>query len=1374
MSFLSYKVLLENSLYTNPIERANLVADKQKLMDALLINFFGFLGLYAISDKRGQMQHYSSEEKKLIPSMIGDENKDVSLVIRLALDAGILKQTGANNMSKLLALIKQKQVKATDIDSAKIREFASEILYTSHPPTTYIKQAFNDFIEGRSDVAHLAKSFFEIVRTKKDYHPITVEFRALALTYRPYFDQLPDVSALTPGAVPHSHAADSLNNRVKKGQTRAPSGPVAATGNSTTPAAVAVAAATPAKIKKVKSTAAVAVAAPAAPVAPVVVQGMTHDFFVEAFNARGQKEINAAFKKYGVVLPSKDTAAQMEFVRNFKLWAAEFSGSLRTRSPAMPKLNQNDCGSGAAKYIKKYSKSSYYAFLKFVWDCFSYYNPLKESLELVNHSFDGKNTGKKILEQFSHSIGFLWYKEQIADYVLSVLRNTQPTQESVKKSIELLTPFDSYFKDFEVRISSIRSDLMFTSMIPADAVMTQLKNITHDTYNSFVRFNLPYSSVQIVDIPTGGRNIFIPETTFKTLLPIQQETLKLLGDRLKVQTESDALAVLEAAVNRKTFTDSEMKSALSTLHSFLNKSLITRDVYESNVMKLFSADFHLASVMSKSAGVIDIDSLINNNLSEFVSIIQGLPNLVNDIVPFLKLTGTTSKVIPQVFSTANQDDFIKLYLDNRASWELSGVLKQLEEIIGQNYSPNENLLDRTSEISTNNFLLYPFWKNSVSDQKLSETAINRFKESNVFIKHIRHSFILGASDSEKLAEMWQDLIETNPSLKTLFIESINKVEDLDIKRWIENDSTFDGIGFAVMSLGFIPDSLEKRIRDIWEEELVLKNNSTAVPKSKNSILSKIGESVLTKVFESGKTNFSKFEKITMTKTIPKLAKKHLEEITEADIKEAIENDTKRGWLNQYHRSNSNWFKFVDTITQLKDSEGCPKNLGRLANVAFRIARDNKKIFKKQFRDEFAEEVLGLMMSDVESKDAQLAFSELEDTLLKKRFLTQFVNVELATKAQEELNNKGLPIAPVSNLTKTQVAAVLKLNNVEIPFDRSLIKSNDIKVVKKQVEDHTKKAGFQELAVKEVQGTTKELIAESIRLDKYNRHAHGETAFLVKRMFDVSIPRQKTGYPAWKAAHPKATEMLQFHGTASLPAAMIMRYGFTVVDQSIANAAGIKYTGKMLGDGVYCSNVIDKVGQYLGESGMTRRFGTKGYLFEMNALMEEWGKKVSKNSFNDYASAGTGRMGEAYNTVSPEWAMRDAEQFNIFRCYHVEIISKTKMKELKEEYLKESFTEKRFSEFLKEAREEEVNMKKISYCFVDGTIPVSENLAEDFDTIDFSKYPNATLDFNRQGVVLQFDCPDDQEEFHETVIWTRQFMQDKEKLDLFLKLLGNKK
>lgn len=167
-------ILTENSLYVDSASRQALVADKEKLANILLFNYFGFVSLYSLTSNAQQIKRYQADEGKLQLGNISDTNFDVSLAVKLAVDGGLLTSSQSAPFTKLLSLMKTHAVKGHEIDDDKIRELVKLAkLDTSHHPSQMLRGVVSDFMDGTINLAFLAYSVFKFV---KKFPDITGEF----------------------------------------------------------------------------------------------------------------------------------------------------------------------------------------------------------------------------------------------------------------------------------------------------------------------------------------------------------------------------------------------------------------------------------------------------------------------------------------------------------------------------------------------------------------------------------------------------------------------------------------------------------------------------------------------------------------------------------------------------------------------------------------------------------------------------------------------------------------------------------------------------------------------------------------------------------------------------------------------------------------------------------------------------------------------------------------------------------------------------------------------------------------------------------------------------------------------------------------------
>lgn len=190
--------------------------------------------------------------------------------------------------------------------------------------------------------------------------------------------------------------------------------------------------------------------------------------------------------------------------------------------------------------------------------------------------------------------------------------------------------------------------------------------------------------------------------------------------------------------------------------------------------------------------------------------------------------------------------------------------------------------------------------------------------------------------------------------------------------------------------------------------------------------------------------------------------------------------------------------------------------------------------------------------------------------------------------------------------------------------------------------------------------------------------------------------------------------------------MILRYGFKVIKTSDPSVVG-----RMLGDGIYFSNKIDKVTQYVSNSGYSRQHGQKGYVMEMDTNLG------TRN--RDYRAAGVdGRD----NIRSPEWCVVDPKaQLRITRVYEVTLVSKRTV----DQHLNEGVQYtglKGFKQHLKEEVVQDLG-NSTSFVFRDGMIPIVDYETSAVSYVDFEEALSKKLidedmfDVSAQGPVIVF-------------------------------------
>lgn len=441
------------------------------------------------------------------------------------------------------------------------------------------------------------------------------------------------------------------------------------------------------------------------------------------------------------------------------------------------------------------------------------------------------------------------------------------------------------------------------------------------------------------------------------------------------------------------------------------------------------------------------------------------------------------------------------------------------------------------------------------------------------------------------------------------------------------------------------------------------------------------------------------------------------EVNNAEFSDFIDNQiqgsTKRDWAWEQSEPTG---KILAAINEHGD------HMGKKAQIAFEKLMRDADVNANKLQSEYQ----GLM------PDAQRAFvkyvessrKNAEDfyvTLgksMKRRFAAAYLSdKDFSTSAGATLTSPNQPIKPLRQLTPKRIKEILKYNNVvseESKLPDSKIR--DFTAMDLYVRSHAAKP-MEDLQIKEVPTKRNEMEQISADLHRTKRsNKHGTISFIVKRMFTVSIPKQAKEQEAWNKNHPNQ-EIIHpmFHGTGSIAASMILRYGWRVIKRGDAAVVG-----RMLGDGIYGAIHVDKAQQYLGDEGFGRRPGTVGYLFEINAALGAQGQ--------DYRVMGLGRD----HIRSPEWCVfTPNSQFKIMRAFEVEVVSESRMNDLLKKYprsnktLYEKYQLSGLKRFIREQNEEENNVNYTTFTFVSANLPTGRGKSVDFEEF---KSPNENITF----------------------------------------------
>lgn len=343
------------------------------------------------------------------------------------------------------------------------------------------------------------------------------------------------------------------------------------------------------------------------------------------------------------------------------------------------------------------------------------------------------------------------------------------------------------------------------------------------------------------------------------------------------------------------------------------------------------------------------------------------------------------------------------------------------------------------------------------------------------------------------------------------------------------------------------------------------------------------------------------------------------------------------------------------------------------------------------------------------------------------------------------------IKPLYNLSPTDVKNIIRFNDLPAP------KALKRKVGESPIEylSRIKAPTLERIAVEAMPDDAETMARQSIEYHRFNSGKHGKifVKFLKSYSYNaknIEAFEQFRNDLGERGVDNNVFEHA-FHGTGSAVAPMILRNGFKVINSK----EGIK-AGRMLGDGIYFSNVLDKVASYVGDmntnnNGYGRRYGTRGYIFEMDALLGVRGE--------DYQSADGATSG--VSVISPEWCVVDPNKQLLIKKVH--LVEITSMKEL------DRITAKFGSGMIGENVMEIKTFKKYiankapsikaSYVFVfrDGKIPLLDGTSVSYE--DFEESENIKKYMTQYGPAVEMTGEGLDEPRYFDVLSTTIFLAD---------------
>ena len=1245
--------LQENSLYKDDASKATLMANNERLMDSLMFNYFGFLGLYALNDSRSMLKTYETTEGELVVKNIGDTNHDVSLSVKMAFDANLISKSVVDKMTKLLVLIKGKQIKGKDLDVTIIRKYLDEIHYSTNKPSTKVYAIIKSFHDANIDLPTLAFNLYQIAKNK-DYKAITEEFRNLVLKgqYTGLFKnlRLNVKTAIVNANIPPAYAAgvqdDSFFSKLYHSKTDL-------------------------EFKQIWLDSQVA----------------PKDFNTVDFTKWYESNIG--------VLPLEVNFAKLPiYIWLDKDYNFVHANLIEAQIDHWLKASINT----PVAFIEKLGKFNA--------------NDLRSFYEDI---FASANSGK-ILQNY-------------VNYIDSIPLNNKMEVLNLKEHKKILAVYDSDYNGLNLK------------------GLSTLINERTPLFNKTTVFALLGDLITIDDsskllTPTFG--LIIPDSkSFKIYQDAYNNASKenqKLYDLLIDYKFKDAQIVKDAQLKNLgelwgkylTMTDWVKidNNAVNAFNLFNLNDLTESDIKVATQIVVNSPKYFIKyykGLLSDIVDACDVFSGLGLNSNGKLVVL----NVYKVVLNAIKHHGYTLSYESAIYKIRQMrdDKLLKDLLDYMSAVNLyadffNAILETRATLV----------IDFTDDVLLESLVQYCKTNNKMISVKLASILYENINDPTRFIRvNNLKDYIKNIAKG-----LYVNIIYAKWALtfeKNLVSEIIAYLEKTRVISFINNGN----YTLKYLNDDQITDKMTINIQSIWLN--LLKSQSALKP-----IEYKFSPYWFKLVKEFIRDNMT---------TNPELINELLPCLTSDELKSQLDTLDQSDIEKFVNNKNNARVLIKDITNETYNAESLGVDSYTKIFKAISTGFKDKSNYKKALKDEITHNIATFMLNlyDTKASLANTIFENLEPDL-KDIIIKSGVDTEFVKNSVNAMFNDKTDIKPYYKLSDKEVRAVMKYNNITTP--RGI--ANNIKTLADIKTNVTKQPILTDLKVTKIEVTDEFLERRSVEYDVFNKYKHGNFGIKFLREFDVNLPIQQKGQTEFLKTHDSNKLDPVFHGTGSVAASMILRYGFAVITSN----GVIQTTGKMLGDGIYFSNVLDKVAQYTSDSGYTRGIGTKGYIFQMSA---ELGKEGV-----DYEAAGLG----SDNIRSPEWCVFNPNnQLKIYKAFEVEIVDKSYIDRLKPKHnLNENFMElKTFTEFLREAKG--IYKNTTTYTFMDGTIPVAESKKVDFTDFKPSKFgSHVRIEDSQNGVmvIIDHDLPKS-EAF--CVAFTSEFMDDIKNLNKFLNLLNGK-
>ena len=1390
--------ILENSIYTTPTEREELVNDTERVTKLFVTTFLGFIAMYGSGKVKSSLATYLRGEQKVTLRNIGDDNNDLSLVVKLALESGVIRLQQAREMTKLVYLLKKLSIDS--VDEVAILNLMSPNIKIIKELDGRFKSQYNRYLSSEISIYEFIYNLRTQIRADEN---LSTEFKDIFIKYLPMLKKKAGVT-------------DDTDDTDDTGSPIVTQIDATNLAKSVTPVDIE---ATKTAEDKVKDTA------------------IADDYDLTNHDTLQKIFINAVSGDAGSVLKSAGTTLTKfpwaDVVISDDVAYAWYKNRATTsiKDNYINRLRVSPYGRARslrnALPARLTSDSLYLRGLEVALnrglDAFEFF---KETIQLwqTNHeAFDGlkksfqaiqKKLGNKsynfflrVLDEgygnfkdFNLSILYMLFSDPTERYGLSENQankyfidnfdtfNTKEKETIIKLIIISDAGYTGYgsrrFDDrFDERkrkydnISASRESVVEEFGLVWNKLYNKLEE--NDFYNSdFIR-SFEITTLKDLDPDADPKNIYEYYKGQQIQLVSEENFSKLMQYVKSNNLETDWLKSLGFWNEIDNFVISNSPNAqnldLETLFSLVTsaRQLSTKE-YEFIIRAIATY------IVEKNKSNI----FEPHTISEFERITGNIANMFGHSVPndifrigfdrVLSPSGVA--IITDIFSNyPPMQVLVDINVTHSQAFSyFIGDGRSNSSNVGFNFttlSPNVNIDNIIKGIVSAGIEVAVYGTTGISYSITKDITALKNMSNYIRVDSSTLDSILGSNSQERIVSgVLEEFIKNKDSI------------------------TIKANGYSYAALLRAIDHLPRSHNDLIKEFIGVLDELEIAAGIKGTV--NTSKEVLTMLITRGIVDIGTID-IDETNRLITTSSNLQGEFGEKLIAHGLELQGDEFITNAVARFESaptNTSAFYDAI---RDSN--PESLGVLEDALINSDSDafiggfsdadNFAYFKEgfveklvktanpEFKERFAKESLKRMallepkkIANVikSSKDIVVtllfnindeSFNEIIESDIPASRKREIGMIYITRKMMKRVDFKSdlfdpkQSIVPMSDLSDERLVQILEYNDIKIETKGTRKRKTE---TYSEYLNRVAEESIESFVLGDVLATVEELSEDMMnrRTVEYNKlhsnNKHGDVALKFVRTLSASPNLTRDTFQNFKDEHPGTGMIPVFHGTGSVAASMIMRKGFAVIDPSDASASG-----RMLGNGIYFSDILDKSAQYVGDAGFTRGKGVRGYLLEMQATL---GKEKK-----DYDSAG---LDGSDRIISPEWVVYDpGNQLSIKKAHEVILVSKAeieKLAELNEEYKSDFIVPiKGFTNWIKPIKESfNVDLNKYSCTFVfrDGTIPL-EGIATPWRGINLPDNVHMESSALGTAITIYFDNPDIPLEDVYIVTNTREFIQE---------------